>query len=302
MGTTVSVINYKGGVGKTTLTANIAAELAHRGKRVLVIDLDPQTNLTFSFVSVDQWQQIYQSGLTIKAWYDAFIDGDHIGSLADLLIQPPELNHLPLHIIASHLGLINVDLELAVMLGGASVRQQRNNFLRVHSLLAKGLDSLKEEYDLILIDCPPNFNVVTKNALVASDYFLIPAKPDYLSTLGIQQLIRHVEELIADYNKFITDDDTEYRRILPELLGIAFTMIAVRDGSPITAQQQYIEQVRRRGLPVFECHTRENKTLFASASEYGVPVVLQSVPNGTHRTVQEEFEKLTDEFALKVGL
>jgi chromosome partitioning protein len=70
----VSVINYKGGVGKTTVAANIAAELAWRGERVLLIDLDPQASLTFSFLTVDVWERTYAANRTIRNWYDAYID------------------------------------------------------------------------------------------------------------------------------------------------------------------------------------------------------------------------------------
>ncbi|MTV50532.1 AAA family ATPase [Heliobacillus mobilis] len=83
----ISVINYKGGVGKTTMTANIAAEMAYRGKKVLVLDLDPQTNLTFSFLTVEQWQHSYQHQ-TIKRWYDAFIDKDEELDLKDFITRP----------------------------------------------------------------------------------------------------------------------------------------------------------------------------------------------------------------------
>jgi len=98
-------------------------------------------------------------------------------------------------LIASHLGLINVDLDLATLLGGANLTQSKRKYIKVHGKLRTELLQLAEDkdYDIILIDCPPNFNIVTKNAVVASDLILVPAKPDYLSTLGIDYLYRSVK-------------------------------------------------------------------------------------------------------------
>lgn len=303
----ISVINYKGGVGKTTLSANIAAELAQRGKKVLVLDLDPQANLTFSFIQVED--HYYREESTIRSWFDTFVDTEEVTNLSDLIVKPRHIYDLitgSLDLIPSHLGLINVDLELAVKLGGASQRQQRNNFLKVHSLLHKGLKSLlsqeSNKYDVVIIDCPPNFNIVTRNALVASDYYLVPAKPDYLSTLGIEQLNNHVEELVAEYNMFVEREQDGFETISPQLLGIVFTMVGLRNGGPISAQQHYIAQVQRTGLPLFNTVIRENKTIYADAPEYGIPVVLQRGSGETYASVRKELQQLTDEFCGKVGL
>ncbi len=298
----ISVINYKGGVGKTTVTANLAAELAFRGHDVLAIDLDPQASLTFSFVSVDDWHRKYESSKTIKNWYDAFIDEDSDFDLSSLIIKSESVNQITkegkVDLICSHLALINVDLELAARLSGASPRQARNNYLRVHSRLRQGLSTLDEdEYDFILIDCPPNFNIVTKNALVSSDYLLVPAKPDYLSTLGIDQLRRHVTELASDYNEYVDDaNEPQWERVSPEILGVLFTMITMYNKAPISAQQQYIEQVKSGGIPTFDMVIRKNDTIYADAPEHGVPVVLQSVSGKTYEEVRTELEQLTTEF------
>jgi chromosome partitioning protein len=85
----ISVINYKGGVGKTTITANLAADLASRGKNVLAIDLDPQASLTFSFFKVEDWRERFAVSRTIKNWYDAYIDKDTELSLASLANHQP---------------------------------------------------------------------------------------------------------------------------------------------------------------------------------------------------------------------
>jgi chromosome partitioning protein len=305
---TISIINYKGGVGKTTLSANIAAELAFHDKKVLVIDLDPQTNLTLSFISVEEWQQIDDQGKTIKHWYDNFLDNDNDTSLKDLVITPQKINRQlasynsngKVEIISSHLELINVDLELATRLGGNTDRTIRSNFLRVLSRLKQRIEEIKQDYDVILIDCPPNFNIVTQNAIIASEYYLVPAKPDYLSTLGIDQLIRHIDELTNKYNRYVQESQGNggWSLITPEILGVVFTMVSFYNNAPISAQREYIAQVNRNGISSFDTFVRENKTLFADAPEYGVPVVLKNDLSDTHLRVRTELEDLIQELIL----
>lgn len=226
----VSIINYKGGVGKTTITANLASEMACRGKRVLVIDLDPQTNLTFSYMKVEEWSNTYEKEKTIKYWFDSIIDGTKpVPSFKDLIVRKNGVD-----LICSHLGLIDVDIELAAGLSAGTERQHRNNFIKTYSYIKNELNTLKGQYDIVLFDCPPNFSIVTKNALIASDYYIVPAKMDYLSTLGINQLKNHVTSLVNQYNDYVTD---ESKMAKPIFLGVIATMIAVRNDEPISAQK-----------------------------------------------------------------
>lgn len=292
----VSVINYKGGVGKTTITANLASEMVCRGKKVLVIDLDPQTNLTFSYMKVEEWSKTYEREKTIKYWFDSIIDGTRpVPSFKDLIVRKNGV-----HLICSHLGLIDVDIELAAGLSAGTERQHRNNFIKTYSYIKNELNKLKNQYDIVLFDCPPNFSIVTKNALIASDYYIVPAKMDYLSTLGINQLKNHIVNLVKQYNDYISEESA---KVSPEFLGVIATMIAVRKSEPISAQKVYIQQLKRNGITIFDAKIRENKTIYADAPEYGIPVVCQSVSVGsTYDQVVTELENLTTEFMGKVGI
>jgi|26BtaG_2_1085354.scaffolds.fasta_scaffold01101_5 chromosome partitioning protein len=307
----VSVINYKGGVGKTTVTSNLAAELSWKGYNVLVLDMDAQASLTFSFLTPDYWDKHLKDDRTIKSWFDCISQGNPTMPLSQLRVRPDAVNNFLkskksqgcLDLISSHLGLINVDLELATLLGGASPTQTQQKYLKVHGKLREELNLLAKEmhYDIVLIDCPPNFNIVTKNALIASDKILIPAKPDYLSTLGIDYLKKSVDSLVSDFNWYASKDDV-YKVAKPEIIGVIFTMIQITSGAPISAQQQYISQTKRLGVPVFATTFRENKTIFADAPRNGMPVVLNSYSNNTHSEIVSEIENFVGEFESKLGV
>lgn len=300
----ISFINYKGGVGKTTLTANVAAELAFRGRRVLAVDLDPQTNLTFSFIDLETWQELDNAERTIKHWYDEFLDEDEDGSLRNLIIRPQRVNYEIrnmgsdgyVDLISSHLELINVDMELATRYGGNSQRTIRSSFLRLFSRLKNGLEELVDDYDVVLIDCPPNFNIVTQNAIIASNMYIVPAKADFLSTLGIDQLVRHIDDLTDRYNTYVEEGDNgRWQIINPQLSGVVFTMITIHNGHPIQAQNNYIYQVRRAGYTVFNNFIRNNNTIFSHSPEGGVPVVLNGNLNGVYLDIRNEIENVVTE-------
>lgn len=307
----ISIINYKGGVGKTTVTANISAELARRGKRVLLLDMDAQASLTFSFISPDYWDTYIKDTHTIKNYFDNISQGFAPSPLSQLVIQPANINNYlrsirspgSIDLISSHLGLINVDLELATLLGGANLNQAKLNYIKVHGRLRDSLEDYASanHYDVVLLDCPPNFNIVTKNALIASDQILIPAKPDYLSTLGIDYLHRSVGQLIREFNEFASMD-YNIRDANPMLLGVVFTMIQLYAGNPISSQQQFITQTVRLGIPTFNNYFRENKSIFASAPQDGIPVVLHEYSQETYSDVVAEINNFVDEFTMRAGI
>lgn len=304
----IAVMNYKGGVGKTTLTANLGAEVANRGYKVLLIDLDPQANLTFSFYSVDQWREELRKDTTIMRWYEGDMPGREI-DLHHLVVSPPSVNQQfavsdgRLDLISSHLKLIDIDLRLAARLGGGTtLGESKRKFLDLHGCLARALrHEAFQEYDLVLIDCAPNFGLVTKTAIVASDHVLVPAKADYLSTLGIQYLAGNCDELVAEYNDYVNHGGTSGndRTIETRFLGVVFTMVKIYANKPIGTQQYYIEEIRLNSqIPVLNGMMRDSPRHFGDAGENGVPAVLRAPVTDE---VVVEFRKLATEILSSVG-
>ena len=306
----VSIINYKGGVGKTTLTANLAAELARCGKRILALDMDAQCSLTFSFVTPDYWESELGGGegqgndRTIRKWFDGIVEDEgDVTPLDDLVLRDLTTNSLLgdtggcLHLIPSHLGLINIDLDLAYRLSGVPPNRLHQRRSRVFGQLRSQLNAYATAagYDYVLIDCPPNFNIVTKNAIVASDQIVIPAKPDYLSTLGIDYLLRSLGALVEEFN-----EGSKSEAIKPRILGVIFTMNQIWKGRPISVQRQFM-RAEAIAVPLFESTVRENKTMFGDAPEYGIPVVLKTPIGQPYSDIVGEMKSLAVEFLKRSG-
>jgi chromosome partitioning protein len=298
----VAVINYKGGVGKTTLTANLGAELATRGRRVLLIDLDPQASLTFSLYRVSDWEAELAEDKTVLQWFRAFVEGRPV-ELHKYVVTPPAVNEVVrrnggrLDLIASHLGLIDVDLDLAAGLGGARFQALSPDFLPVYRVLADALrDPAFELYDTVLIDCAPNFNLVTRTAIVASDHVLIPARPDYLSTLGIDYLRSRLSELVDLYNEVAPTE------INPVIIGVVYTMVQYASSGPINAQRNSMRRLTEIEIPIFWQTIRDNKTAITDAGDRSVPAVLAADTSGPLITLQYEFQQLASEFIAKTRI
>lgn len=173
MGKIVSVANQKGGVGKTTTTVNLSTILAKRGKKVLLIDTDPQGNAT--------------SGLGIEkesdlSTYDLLITD----VAAEDIIQETAIKNL--YISPSNMNLAGAEVQLVSMMS----REQR---------MKEKLDVIKDKFDFILIDCPPSLGLITLNAFTASDSVLIPVQCEYYALEGLGQLLNTVELVRKHLNK-----------------------------------------------------------------------------------------------------
>jgi len=293
----VSVINHKGGVGKTTLTANLGAGLAARGHKVLLIDLYSQASLTVSFFTQAEWQTDLAPNKTIKDWFEG-LAGDGAESLASLVASPQRVaGYLGratgcLDIIASHRDLSELDTTLA-----AQLLIDTEHYLTAHRRLREGLAEKEiADYDVALIDCAPNFGLIAKNAVAASDMLLIPTRPDYLSINGIDSLGRKVQAFTQEYNEQLTQAGDGGAPLGRPPAAVVFTMVQLHENQPIDAQRSYITRVEGLGVPTFATTMRDSKAVYEPAPEYGVPVILA----GTGRALTRELRDLVSEMVLSL--
>jgi chromosome partitioning protein len=295
----VSIMNNKGGVGKTTITANLAAYIASKGRRVLIMDVDPQTNLTFSFIKTLEWEKRYAKSKTLKDFFRPILEGNKNTVSLDSLIIPLDVESVRIDIISSHLDLIDIDTDLAANLGGANLTQLANNYITAHNYLRDNIATLKEKYDFILIDCAPNFNIVTKNALATSDHYLAPSKMDFLSTFGVMQLTRNVDKFVRQYNEYMKCVKGK-STINPTILGVVATMVGINNEMPIVPNQNYINDLKIAGYEIFDTYIRENKTLYSMTSSNKAPVIFSQKSDTTTTKVVNELKAFGEEFMRKV--
>lgn len=229
MGRTIAIANQKGGVGKTTTSINLSAALAEKGKNVLVIDCDPQGNTTsgFGIEKNDLDNTIYELMLGECSVHDCIIKS--------------EINNIS--IIPSNVNLAAAEIEL--------IGVEKKEFI-----LKREIDWIKEDYDYIIIDCPPSLSMLTVNAMTTANTVIVPIQCEYYALEGLSQLI-HTVNLVKE-------------RLNPELdmEGVVFTMYDSRTN----LSMQVVENVKK--------HLKQNvyKTVIprnirlAEAPSHGIPI------------------------------
>jgi chromosome partitioning protein len=296
----VAVVNNKGGVGKTTVTANLGAGLANMGMRVLMIDLDPQASLTKSFFTVDEAQMFLAQVRTITQWFES-PDRGRAKRLAELIVSPPRFNRLLknggwLELIPSDSRLVDAEVLIPKAVDNTG-HVQATRYLPHHRRLAEDLsDPAFAKYDVILVDCAPTFALTTKMAVISSDAMVIPARPDFLSSEGIQDLGRALQKLTNEYNEHLRGARGHARSIPPMRMPkakVLFLMVQLINGAPIDVHNQFINEVKALQVPVFDAVVRDRNVAFAAAGRHGVPAIMATgVPPEVRADLHEVVNEL----------
>ena len=230
MGNIFAVTNQKGGVGKTTTTVNLAASLAESGKKVLLIDLDPQGNATTG-CGVDKV-------LLDVGSYDVIMAKAKAG---DAIVRP---EGLLFDVMPTNTDLTAAEVELL----DSNLREHR---------LRLAVESSRENYDFIFIDCPPSLSMLTVNALVASKGVVIPIQCEYYALEGLSSLLKTIERIKQRTNPAL------------EVTGLVRTMFDARNNLANQVSRQLINHFEKK---VFHSIIPRNVRL-AEAPSHGVPVI-----------------------------
>lgn len=202
MAKVIATISLKGGVGKTTVTAGLAEFMsAEFGQRVLLIDLDSQINLTTMMISEGRWFELNTNGRTLATLFADAVNGSSnfdLDSAVERNVSPVK-RVTTVDLLASSLDLIEIQEELS------AIRVEGRSAGGAVGYLADAIAPIRDFYDFVLIDCPPNIGPVTLNGLAAADAYIIPTIPDHLSTYGIPQIQNRVRKFSSEIGREITE-------------------------------------------------------------------------------------------------
>lgn len=264
----LSCVNLKGGVGKTAISVNFAAYCGLKGLKTLLIDLDPQTNATFSCVSLKKWQEHAKEHGTV-----ADLLGVRAHTSAEGKERPASGTIIKdvfknVDLIPSHLDLFTIDLEL----GSEVARETR---------LRRALKDVVSDYDVVVCDCPPNLTIPTQNALALSTHYVVPVSPDFLSSLGIALLLTRVQKLSDALESPIKHTG----------------IIMSRVGRPSYFREQTVQTLRKAfSDKVFDAEIRERSAVSESAAK-NVSIFSMGDANAA-----EEFRAMGRELSQELGL
>lgn len=268
-------------------------------KKVLLIDADPQTNLTFLCADFQRWETRIAAIGSLETVYSAYLKGEE-KPLRELIWKGPmsrsELANIDL--VPSTIELLDIDLRLQSRTKAATTIQEVAQIhLDQRSILSAAIGGIADEYDYILIDCPPNLYLATQNALYASDGYLVTLMPDHFSTVGVSFLDRKIHQLLRERNlsEQIVDPASNGGATLRDFL--CFVKVNVTAGNTQKVAQRQMATVRsmaRFAGKCFDSHTEDWKDIREATTEQ-LPVYLNS-PDSQNAVL---YRGLTEEFRLK---
>lgn len=301
----LSLINYKGGVAKTTSTYHIGCSLAqHFNKKVLLVDIDPQTNLTFLCAPIEKWTEFKKKIGTIATLYQRYLDKKPLDTKRHIWRSPITYGNSQI----KNLDLIPCDIDLlGEDLGGGQItgsfpnlellRRQASLYLHERMFMRKLLKEVEDVYDYILIDCPPNLYLMTQNALAASRWYVVTAIPDHLSTIGLtilQNKVSKIGDLLKSAQTFAGESKAPIA--IAQLGGIIFVRVRI-GGSMLTNVHagKMLEVAQLSKNMCFSTHTTE-LIGYSEAAESTAPIWMLSSTNAMRAASKHEYENITKEF------
>lgn len=311
----ISMINWKGGVGKSTLSLHLGVGLMRRKSgsnrpKVLLIDLDPQCNLSYLALGVSKYvDKIYKNDQpTLKDIFDSYFEGKQFSTTDAIIEQPitasPGKVWTNVDILPSHSDLVLVDMRLARERKSGTTHQEETRFeLDKVSIIHNAIKQVKDDYDYIILDCPPNINLVTQNSFFASHHYVIPAIPDFLSTVGISLIKSEMEKLNKNFNGMISYSGADVKYSDSEMLGIIFNMVDEYGGGPKDTHSNTISEVDgQHSNMVFENYITDGDGIAVAAENNMAVYSFDSLPKSKKNAEKQSnyLDEVVDELLTKL--
>ena len=302
----ISVINFKGGVGKTTLAFQLAAGLAryHKPARVLAIDVDHQSSLSILCLTAVGWDSVVAGGNTIDRVFSTFL-GQHVFPGREIIYPTPlnQARYGNLHIVPASLRLDDIEIELTSSHQGNAIQSEWNK----RTLICRWLEEtgLDDEYDYIIFDCPPATKIVSQNAIAASHGYIIPVVPEAVMERGAPHLANMVKSGIDAKLKAIANFGAARPLHVPDtkLVGVAITRIKSSAGySGYTDDHtQHLASLRRTWTTNLVEPYISDGTGVAQTLSAGVPVYdWGNTQNIGDRGIDGQYRRLTEELKNRI--
>lgn len=301
----ISIINFKGGVGKTTLAFHLGTGLVLEDSRVLLVDMDHQSSLSILCLQSDQWRMVVNARRVVDEIFRHMVNPQHPFPGDEIIVEAPMRDRVQdydkMDIAPASLGLDDIEIDLTGTLHGNPIQSEWNK----RTLMCRWIEEtgIDDEYDYIIFDCPPATKIVSQNAIAASHGYIIPVVPEAVMERGAPHLRDMMQSGIDAKLKSLAHFGEPRAAYVSDtrLVGLAITRIQTASGGYTIDHRQHLRSLEQYWGNALITPYIEHGTAIPEALSANIPVYNRwKTPNVARRDFDEQFYSLTQEIQARI--